>query len=169
MNAIEIRLNPKFVTALLDAIRPALDELDEGLAAPGKPPEEDELMRDVWIGDLLESQREDVAAVTALFDENFMQTGRAIIEPNNMDRVLRACSAIRLKLRETALKDVGDEQLEVGDLDDLSWSESLRVAYGAYALFATLQELIVTQAYGDGEGGEFDEGFEDEDDRPSGA
>lgn len=171
MNAIEIRLNPAFVSTLLDAISPAMEALDEELAAPGKLPEEDELMREVWLGDLLESQREDVAIVSALFDERFMQTGSAIIEPDKMDAVLRACSAIRLKLRETALSAIEDEQLEEGSLDGIAWSESFRVAYGAYALFGTLQELIVGQL--DGAFGEEDDedddafGEDDDDDEPS--
>ncbi len=145
MTPIEIRLDPKLVATLLETISPTLEKLESELATPAEPPADDAVMEGFWRNDLLEAQRDEVAAVAELFDEDFMETGRAVIPAENMERVLRACSAIRLKLRETALKPLTDGQLERGELDDVQWTDDLRIGYGCYSLFASLQELIVAQ------------------------
>lgn len=150
MSPIEIRLNPALVASLLETISPALEQLEGELASPAPTPDQDELMEDVWMGDLLESQREEMAIIVQLFDEDFMESGRAIILPEDMDRVLRACSAIRLKLRQTALAPLDDQELEEGELEDIQWTDALKVGYAAYSLFASLQELIVAQMDGGG-------------------
>ncbi len=146
MRSIELRLDPAVVTTLLAAIDPTLRHLRSELASPAVfPEEEDQVMEDFWRNDLLESQRSEVDAISALFDADFMESGRALIEPDAMDRVLRACSAIRLRLREAALSEFSDDQLERGDFEGVQWTEQLQASYAAYALFASLQELIVTQ------------------------
>lgn len=160
MSPIEIRLDPQVVRTLLDAIAPVLERLEGELASSVELPEDDELMENFWKSDLLNSQREELAVFGSLFDETFMESGRARIEPEDMDKLIRACSAIRLKLRETGLKDLSDEQLERGEMEDVDWTDTLQVSYAAYSLFASLQELIVSQVMG----GTYDEGddFEDE-------
>lgn len=173
MKPIEIRLDPALVESLLDAISPVLELLQGELASPAEFPEheEDALLEDFWKNDLLNSQREEIAIITGLFGEDFMDTGRAYIEPDDMDKVLRACSAIRLKLRDTMLAPIEDGRLEEGDFEGLDWTDEMQIGYAAYALFASLQELIVAQITGEfpdaNESGEdWNEGDEDlEDER----
>ena len=159
MSPIEIRLDPRLMESLLETISPTLELLDNELASAAPLPEDDELLEDFWKSDLLRSQREELTVVARLFDEEFMSTGRAVIAPEDMDKVIRACSAIRLKLRESKLKALGDEQLERGELDDVEWTEDLQISYAAYSLFASLQELIVSEI-SDPEG--FEEQYGDE-------
>lgn len=160
MRPIEIRLDPQLVASLLDTISPVLEQLESELASPAIFPDEDTMMEDFWKKDLLDAQREEVTVIAELFDDEFMETGRATIDPDDMDRVIRACSAIRLKLRDSALAPLSDEQLEEGDLEGVHWEESLQIGYAAYALFASLQELIVSQM---GNPGLFEDEFEDDD------
>lgn len=148
MKPIEIRLDPAMVESLLETIGPALESLEDELATPAEFPEDDELMENFWKSDLLESQREELAVIAQLFDEEFLESGRAIIAPEDMEKVIRACSAIRLKLRSTLLGPLSDAQLEEGDLEGVEWSDALQIGYAAYALFASLQELIVSQMSG---------------------
>lgn len=151
MKPIEIRLDPALVESLLEAIGPVLELLNGELASPAAFPEheEDELLEDFWKTDLLNSQREEIAIMRGLFGEDFMDTGRAFIDPEDMDKVLRACSAIRLKLRETMLAPINDGQLEEGNFEGLDWTDEMQIGYAAYALFASLQELIVAQITGE--------------------
>lgn len=158
MNPIEIRLDPALVAALLDTIRPALEGLETELASAADVPADDDMLENFWKNDLLDSQREEVAAISELFDLDFMESGRAIIVPDNMERVLRACSAIRLRLRDTALSSISDQQLEEGTLEDVAWTRELQEAYAAYSLFGHLQELIVAQIEGFGGDDEEEEG-----------
>lgn len=145
MRQIEIRLDPAIVESLLKTIQPVLDQLENELATPAEFPDEDELLEDFWKSDLLNSQREELKIVANLFDDEFMLSGRALIGPDEMDKVIRACSAIRLKLRETMLAPISDAQLEEGNLEGMEWTEGLQIGYAAYALFASLQELIISQ------------------------
>lgn len=145
MNQLEFRMDVDSVRPLLECAKPLLESLNEGLASANHPPEEDELMVGLWSKDLLESQRKDVAAVAALFDERFLDTGRAIVDEENADFVVRGCAALRLKLRETALSELSDEALEAGELEIESFSPAQKIGYGAYLLFASVQELIISQ------------------------
>jgi hypothetical protein len=65
------------------------------------------------------------------------------LDANNREAILRACSAVRLRLREKHLQSLGDEALESGEtpFDDLP--EVQHKAFAAYVFLATLQELIV--------------------------
>lgn len=168
MKQIEIRLDPALVESLLKTIQPVLDKLQDELATPAEFPDDDEMLEDFWKSDLLTSQREELEVVSNLFDDEFMLSGRALIAADEMDKVIRACSAIRLKLRETMLAPIDDTQLEEGDLEGTEWTEELQIGYAAYALFASLQELIITQLSGPdeeetSEEGGLDWGGDDED------
>lgn len=158
MKQIEIRLDPALVETLLDAIRPVLTQLESELATPAEFPDDDELMEDFWKSDLLNSQRAELEVIRNIFDDEFLLSGRALIGSDEMDLVIRACAAIRLKIRDSMLGEVSDEQLEEGNLEGVEWNDTLQMGYAAYALFASLQELIISQFSGSGP-----EGAEDAD------
>ncbi|MBK1879389.1 hypothetical protein [Pelagicoccus mobilis] len=163
MKQIEIRLDPSLVESLLDAIRPVLTQLESELASPAEFPDEDELLEDFWKSDLLNSQRAELEVIRNLFDDEFLLSGRALISSDEMDSVIRACAAIRLKLRDTMLEPISDGQLEEGDLEGVEWTDEMQIGYAAYALFASLQELIISQmSWGESE--EPEPGYGDEED-----
>ena len=145
MNAIEIRLNAALVASLMDVIQPVVETLKNELATPVLLHEEDELLENAWKSDLLESQRIEIAVTERLFGGDFMNTGCVVVEQEDMDFTLRACSALRLKLRETALGSLDDSQLEAGSFENVDWDEGLQLGYAAYSLFASMQEIIVSQ------------------------
>jgi hypothetical protein len=78
-----------------------------------------------------------------LFGSDFFLTGVVPLDPTNSEAILRACSAVRLRLRAKHLEPLGDEALESNEvpLDDMP--ETQRKAFAAYVFLATLQELIV--------------------------
>tara|TARA_B110000037_G_C16761739_1_gene359539 strand:- start:31 stop:537 length:507 start_codon:yes stop_codon:yes gene_type:complete len=162
MSPIEMRLNVEAVKPLLEHIRPLLEQLNDTLASPGQAPEDDEMMAEFWHTDLINSQRADVAALVALFDGTFLETGRTVIFMDKADLLVRACTVIRLKLRETSLGEIGDEALESGEFEFEDLGFDARMGYGAYMLFASLQEMIIAQI--DKEAGEGDDDDEEEDD-----
>ena len=65
------------------------------------------------------------------------------MDEENAEAVVRACAAVRLRLREHFLKPVGDETLESGEVDVASLEEPLRKAFMCYLFLATVQELII--------------------------
>lgn len=145
MNQLEFRLDIESVLPLLEHTRPLMEELGKELAPNNVPPDEDELIADFWSKDLLNSQRKDIAAIAEMFDNDFLDTGRASVDEEDADLVLRGCAALRLKLRERSLGAFSDEALESGELEIEDFTREQRMGYASYALFASLQELIISQ------------------------
>jgi len=145
MNRLEFRLDTKSVLPLLEHVKPLMKELATELATPSISPDDDELMSDFWSKDLLTSQRKDIAAIAELFDDEFLDTGNATVDEEDADLVLRGCAAMRLKIRERSLEAFSDEALESGELDIEDFNRDQRIGYAAYALFASMQELIISQ------------------------
>ena len=145
MSRLEFRLDLDSVLPLLEYVRPLMEELGNELATLNSPPDDDELISEFWSSDLLNSQRKDLAAIAALFDDDFLESGRAAIDGEDADLILRGCAAIRLKLRQSALGDIPDDTLESGDFEIEELDQEQRLGYASYALFASLQELIISQ------------------------
>ena len=143
MKRVEVKLNLEAVAPLLDVIKSAADDLGPKLAVTPHVPDADADFSDEWKRELLAGQNSDIGAFLALFGPDFFISGMVPLDANNRESILRACSAVRLRLREKHLQAFGDEALESGDapLDDLP--EIQHKAFAAYVFLATLQELIV--------------------------
>jgi hypothetical protein len=143
MKRIEVRLSLPVVAPLLDVIKAVSEVLEGKLAAPLEMGEVDEDMRDVWREELLHSQNGEVAKLLALFDSEFFSNGVIALDEDNAEAILRACAAVRLRLREQYLKTLNDEALETGETQFEQLDEPVRKAFMAYVFLATLQELII--------------------------
>lgn len=143
MKRVEVRLNLEAVAPLLDVIKAAVDDLGPALAVPQEVPDPEVEFADEWRSELLRIQNEDTAQFLGLFGSDFFSTGLIALEPGNAVEVLRACSAVRLRLRERHLKALGDDALETGDVRLDSLAVVQRKAFSAYVFLATLQELII--------------------------
>jgi hypothetical protein len=143
MKRIEVKLSLPVVAPLLDVVKELADGLRKNLAAPNRVADLDADFRDAWVGELLSSQNDDVHTLLALFDEDFFSEGVVAFDEQNAEAIVRACAAIRLRLRERFLKAVEDETLESGDLDLDQLDEPLRKAFMCYLFLATVQELII--------------------------
>jgi hypothetical protein len=143
MKRVEVKLALPIVAPLLDVIKELADGLKKHLAVAPVVTEVDPEMREAWAGELLSAQNDDVATLLGLFNDEFFSEGVVAFDENNAEAVVRACSAIRLRLRERWLKPLGDETLESGDVDASTLDESLRKAFMCYLFLATVQELII--------------------------
>lgn len=143
MKRIEVKLALPVVAPLLDVIRELGEGLEKELAAPLALNDIDEDLREAWVGDLLSAQTDEVQALLALFNDEFFSEGVVAFDEENAETIVRACAAVRLRLRERYLKKLDDETLETGDLDLASLDEPLRKAFMCYLFLATIQELII--------------------------
>jgi hypothetical protein len=143
MKRIEVKLSLPVVAPLLDVIRDLADGLRKNLAAPLALTDLDDEFRDAWVGELLSAQTDDVHTLLSLFDDEFFTEGVVAFDEENAEIILRACAAVRLRLRERFLKPMGDEALESGDVDMMTLDEPLRKAFMCYLFLATVQELII--------------------------
>ena len=140
---VEVKLSLPVVAPLLDVVKELADGLKQTLAAKPALPDADAIFREVWTGELLSNQNEDVSALLALFNEEFFTEGMVAFDQNNAESIARACSAVRLRLRELYLLPLGDEALEIGEVELAKLSEPIRKAFMCYLFLATIQELII--------------------------
>lgn len=143
MKRIEVKLSLPVVAPLLDVIRELADGLSRNLAAPLALDDLDPEFREAWEGELLGAQNEEVKSLLALFDDEFFREGVVAFDADNAEGIVRACAAVRLRLRERHLKTVGDESLETGEVEIATLAEPLRKAFMCYLFLATVQELII--------------------------
>jgi hypothetical protein len=143
MKRIEVKLALPVVAPLLDVIKELADSLRKNLAAPMAMKDLDPEFHESWAEELLSTQNEEVRMLLALFDDNFFSEGLVAFDENNAEVIVRACAAVRLRLREKYLKPLNDETLETGDVDLNTLDEPLRKAFMCYLFLATIQELII--------------------------
>ncbi|MCF3648707.1 hypothetical protein [Synoicihabitans lomoniglobus] len=143
MKRIEVKLSLAVVAPLLDVIKSAADTLDDELAAPLPLEQVAEELRDDWRTELVADQNGDVSALLALFDSDFFASGVVNFDEDNADAILRACAAVRLRLRDRFLDEVSDDILESGDVDLDDLEEVDRRAFMCYLFLATVQELVI--------------------------
>ena len=143
MKRIEVRLALPVVAPLLDVIKDLAEHLRHNLAAPLAVDELVADFRDAWAAELLAGQQKEVDALLALFNDEFFREGVVAFDEENAEVIVRACAAVRLRLRERYLKRLGDEILESGEVNLLALAEPLRKAFMCYLFLATIQELII--------------------------
>lgn len=143
MKRIEVKLSVTVVAPLLDVIREVAESLSDNLASPLGIEDMDAEMREAWVGDLLASQNEDLGLLLGLFDEEFFREGSIILDEDNADRVIRACAAVRLRLRSEYLQEIDDVLLESGDVAMNELPEAQRKVFLCYVFLATMQELVI--------------------------
>jgi hypothetical protein len=143
MKKIEVKLSLPVVAPLLDVIKSTVDDLRGSLAASSAGHDLDEDLREVWVDALLVSQSGDCRTLLGLFDRDFFSTGVIAFDEGNAEPIVRACAAVRLRLREKYLKRLEDESLESGNIELETLPEPERKAFMCYLFLATIQELII--------------------------
>jgi hypothetical protein len=143
MKRIEVRLSLEVVAPLLDAMREVSEALQGKLAAPLDIGEVDADMREFWRDELIGAQNDDIAKLLSLFNKEFFSNGVVAFDADNAEPVVRACAALRLRLREENLKSLPDEMLETGEVEMDQLAGPVRKFFMCYLFLATLQELII--------------------------
>jgi hypothetical protein len=143
MKRIEVKLSLPVVAPLLDIIKGLTGDLNKAPVVESAPLDPDNDLREAWATDLIAGQSADLAILLSLFGDEFFADGVVRFDARNAEAIARACSAVRLRLRERYLKPVGDEALEAGEVEIAQLAEPLRKAFMCYLFLATIQELII--------------------------
>jgi len=122
-----------------------VSEVIEGLDRPPRAnlPEDDEDLAFWWLGSLKELMDEDCSALLGLISSPRFGRGAIRIDEETAERVLRAASAIRLRLQEYHLGRVSEEDLELGNVDYGRLNQEDQLYFRAYHILAAIQEKIV--------------------------
>lgn len=143
MKQVEIRLNIGAVAPLLDIIKLAADDLRNALAIATTFPEEDVDFTDVWMQDLRAAQNSDVRELLGLFDSDFFTDGAISIDSANCESLLRACSALRIRILNRWLSAVPAEIIEDEDAPVAAIADELRLPFAAYTFLDQIQKIIL--------------------------
>lgn len=140
---LEIKLPAEVVGPMFDVLLPLAREEDE-LAIDPRLRRIDAEFRELWTDDLKDALKSDCARFLEVFDrEEFRETGVTDFSDRQVDPLLRACSALRLKLRTAELGKVSDDTLEDGEVDFAKLKPRERMAFTGYVFLGTLQEILI--------------------------
>lgn len=131
------------IAPLLDTIRAVAEDLEPRLVVDVRLPGTDRELLDGWESELLEEQRSDLRLFLALFDKEFFSTGIVGFSRENCEPVLRACAALRLRMRATLLTGIPDEGLESGEVPLDTLSETELRSFASYMFLSSLQEILI--------------------------
>lgn len=143
MKRIEVKLSLSVVAPLLDLMKASSDVLEAQIAAPLALDDIDADFRDEWKAELLKGQQEELHALMGLFNSDFFVNGVVAFDEDNAEVIVRACSALRLRLRRHDLSILEDDQLESGGVELEALTEPLQKPYMCYIFLGTIQELII--------------------------
>jgi hypothetical protein len=143
MKRIELKLDLSMVGPLLDLMRRTADDLAVGPAVQAGVADLDEEWRATWRADLQQGRTEECRSLLAMFDREFFVSGVVAFDEKNAEPVLRACAALRLRLRARELVAISDQVLETGAVDPAQLEPTVEQAFVCYVFLATLQELII--------------------------
>lgn len=149
MAEIRIKISPFFLEILLEVTRSVYEHLQGDLVVSVEDVDNDPDLLDAWKSGLIESLQEDCECLVGLFSNKDFAEGEIVIEDTLADSVLRACSAIRLKLQQTFLSHLADEDLEGGGIDFYGLKPEEQRIYGCYIFLAGLQEEILRETFPD--------------------
>jgi hypothetical protein len=97
----------------------------------------------VWRDGLIHTQVSDCRTLVGLFGREFLDSGKIELNDGNADPVLRAAAAIRLKLRQTALKGLADEVLSTEKIDVDVITRDEKLGFEAFLFLERIQEVIL--------------------------
>ena len=143
MRSIEVTLNVDVVAPLLDFIQPVLRLLESEPAFAADMAQADCELESVWRDGLIQTQVADCKCLVGLFGREFLDSGRIELNDGNADAVLRAAAAIRLKLRQTALRHIGDDTLTTERIDPEAITREERLGFEAFIFLERIQEVII--------------------------
>lgn len=119
--------------------------LEDGVGLLAEVPEEDPDLQIIWEDTLREGVRADCDCILELVQRPEFGHLNVPLTMGQVDALLRACSAIRLKVHRVHLAEIEDEKLERAEVALESLPEQQARAYMIYVFLANLQEVLVDQ------------------------
>lgn len=162
---LDLRIAPTVIEAMRELVGSVLESLHK--SDPVQAPEliDDAELREAWEQELNTLTRGEAAGLLRLLEHEAFGREAVQVSEGDAEALVRAASALRLRVRSTLLHDIADESLEAGDLDLMALSLDQQRGMACYLFLGTLQAVIVHAL--DPESGENplpDDGEEEEDD-----
>ena len=145
-----IEFQIKVDSRILQAILPQLEKTfgrasKSGGLAYACPNPMDEDFVEAWESGLKEEFLNDRKALARLLRNPKFKHGYVEVEEDEIEELLRSLTELRLTLRDDALNEISDEQLEQGDIDLHAEKSTVRIGYFAYLVMAEIQERLISE------------------------
>jgi len=153
MPELHIRLPEELRLELRDWLTQVLAQRNPARENLYLPDESDPEMQAMWLADLQEAERDDLALLLGLLEEEGFGECVVRIAPETTEGIIRGAASARLRLRTHELATLTDAALENGDWDFKTLPAQRQWAAYAYILLAAIQEYLIAQISGVTESG----------------
>lgn len=143
MLRLNFQMDRQVVTFMLELVMTVCESLDAHPPDVDVLGEDDPELQEALTADLREGLREDCELLLGILQDPALDDGEIHLPEEHAEAAIRASSAVRLRLRESSLKDVTNEHLERGQVDLLNLPMDQQKAYACYVFLAGLQTLFV--------------------------
>ncbi|GEM_PF-646191 len=143
MVEIHLNLDPESRRTLTESLAEYALGFETGRSSETAPGDLDPDLQDLWRRELEQQLREDAEQLLAYFCAEDLGKGVIRLDADEADAVMRACSAVRLHIRELVLEGVSDASLESGDFDVEKLSAKEQRGLQCYIFLAALQSHLV--------------------------
>ena len=104
---------------------------------------EDEEDQEFWVDGLKSENLEGLEALMSFVKAEDFGEGAMELSKETAFSIMRACSCLRLHLRENVLQGISDEDLENGEFVQSAIKGGLRDAFFIYVILAQLQSAVI--------------------------
>ncbi len=145
MIKVGLRIHPVFLSSQVRLIEELAEALKRELPVPYSSPEPDPDLEEAWRSSLVQEVEQDLNCLLIFLGKEGLGTRSVSLNEGEADAVLRACSAVRLKIRETFLSAISGEDMERGLVDMERLSPRERGPFACYLFLAALQDHLLSQ------------------------
>lgn len=143
MLKLSIQADPELIQSFYNLIKQVIHRFNKELAISVDLPADDWDLVATWEESLSDALRSDCEHLLFLLQDE--RLGREVFEIDHelAEPVLRACSAVRLKMHSLLLADIPPELLEMHTLDPSKLPDETHEAYTCSLFLAALQSHLV--------------------------
>lgn len=143
----DLKLNFSFFPGVAQTLEKAmtrlLEELEGRLPRSPAPPDDDPDFVAWWESSLRERFAADAEVLRAVFEDSDFGEGSCTVSVEKADSLMRACSGLRLAIRQTALGQFSDEALEAGAVTPTAVRAEHHEALFCFWFLGLLQEAVI--------------------------
>lgn len=136
-------IDANIIPILREQIHGILEQLKDDLVIEVLLPDNDPELTSCWKSSLVEELQADCRSLLSLLGHKSFGQEPISVEMEFAESFLRACSAVRRKLRTNFLAEIKDCDLERGELNIIELAPKLRKPYACYVFLAYIQETII--------------------------
>lgn len=143
MPEIPFKLQKEFVSVIGEMSMRVAELFGNKLAISADLPKDDPELAEAWHDSLIETLHQDIRCLVHFIEDERFGQEPIWLEDSVAEGVLKACSAIRIKIRELYLQKLTDSEIEEGEFSEKRLDAQGKRAYLTYTSLAMLQGIVI--------------------------